>query len=364
MVLPEGMEGIRISTKDFSKQSLVKLADELELIPLKYDTDESLVANYFSMDVSEEYIYIVSYSQIQNKFIQMFDKSGNFIKTLRDFPQIDLAFDRIVGISVLSEDSVLIGTNRHMVITDQFLNYLDHKPHGVAIENVFSRGEYIYAFTNNNVVNFQDESTFFSVLVFDKRLNLVSGFKPFVVEENMSRRNVFIHGNILPFAEGILYTEYLNDTLYEITPDGGRPRYLIDFGSKKLNRDKYPDELYITTSDVLERGIMHNPITPVRFGSGKLYFKFTYNEISYAVFQDFEKERTLILDPEYTLVNGDFIPFPHYYDGEYFYSMIDDEFAETLKTLKDVPENSIVRQLIRHFEKEFNPMLFKFKVSI
>jgi len=350
---------IDIENAENSQQSLSEFADDLELIPLEYTDYTSLVGTMLKMEVSDSDFFILSYDASQKKSIHSFSLSGSFNAKLSDFDQYGLTSRSLKDFAVLDKDTLLVINDEKIFYLDHNFNFIKYEPLQLNVEHILVDEDLIYFHTNRLANNFQDSTLMYDVVVMDRDLNPISKYWEFDLEAYSSVSRSFLSGSYVNTDNGIFYSKFLNDTIYQIDGEELTSPFFVDFGDKGFDSEKFPDAKITANSAILKDGFHWGVINPIVFGD-YLYFRFRDSDKLKAVFHSLTSNTTKMFDQKNINFNEELVPFPHHFKDGYFYSIIQENNLDGLLNFRQTPN---IKKAIDHLGNNYNPILYKFKIQ-
>jgi hypothetical protein len=345
-----------------SDESLFDYTSKIEIVPLEYTGEESLISSIKKIIVRDKIFIINSYPRGE-KSLMIFNLNGDFISNSKYIESKALVESHIKDFMISDENILLVlDQNNNLLQVSENLEYLSHIELPFAATDIYPLGDQLLFYTNGIARNFQPDSLMFNIIVVDKDYTINRRFNQFTVLENTGMTHSKLFGNIFSRNGQALYNEFSNDTIFVISKNHIEPKYVIDFGAQGFAKEDYPNAEVNALSPILKNnhnwGIGH-------IVSNKDFMSFTYNQKDVPILLLYNKNSGDItyFNPFKTMNNENLVPAPKFYDGEYFYGFFQESGLGLLENVDDYSENSIMYKVYNHIKLNSNPVIVKYKLE-
>ncbi|MFC0263125.1 6-bladed beta-propeller [Fontibacter flavus] len=355
------LEEFRVKDEDVF---LYDFSKELELIPLLYSGQESLVGIVDKLEVKDGRFFILSSTPSSQKSLLIFGQKGEFVGRIDKDSFGDLHGNSLKDFLVLEDSRILIWDNNNTIlIINEDFRLIGSRQMPFRIDRVsYNKGQ-ILCYLNKQALNFQDEEYFYDLVILDEKLNVLNRFLPFELNQGETRYHVKLSPNIHPFKNGFLFTEFLNDTVYYVDSNETRIHRIIDFGEKRFIKSNFPNAVVQPLSPILTEKFkwgIYNPLENDEF----FFIGYYENDVPKNLIYEKRKNKLYKLNPIKSINEENIVPAPIQYSDEYFYGVLTEagiSFVDKEK-IKSYSDKSIVKRADDYIINNGNPIIFKYKL--
>jgi len=356
-----------IHVQDIAKKSfkLYDFVTEVELISLESQGFESLVGIVLKFDVISDSFIILSTTPSGRKNIQIFEIDG---KLKKSFISIETDYSEPIGIDdylIFDNKIGIIGLNNKLYYLNHEFQIESERDLGFKSDVTASTANHILVYTNQKAIDFQADSLLYELLLFDKSFNLIKKHFKFNPVIGQSRYHSKLSHNIQPAEKGFLFTKFMSDTIYQVSDEGVSMKYFVDFGTKAFNIREYPDLILKPFSPILTEKFSWGVSNPLETKQG-IFFEYYDKEWPLGVYFDPINDEGMIFNPFDILSDENIVPWPKYYDGEFFYGILTEEgmgFVNS-NTVDRYSSESIVKKIYQFVQENTNPVIVKYKLDM
>jgi hypothetical protein len=210
----------------------------------------------------------------------------------------------------------------------------------------------------------QSDSLFYNTFILDKDFRIINTFDPFEIVVGKARHHHAMFGNIQHSENGFLYSEFLNDTIYEITGSAKKVRYLVDFDKNRFDKSAFPEAIIAPFSPILMDQFKWGLNTPLETDS---YFMAVYYDknIPMGLLFDKMKSKTYLFNPLKVLESENMIPWPQLSRENNLYGIFKESSFEAMdkNIILSHGADSNVKKIYQHVQKNLNPVIVKYQLK-
>lgn len=356
---------VTIDPFSLPKAKLIDRVGEYEMIFLKYNSFESLVANVLKFEISKDYIYVLNVDLNEKRSIIIFNSDGDFVKRINTLNSDNLIDSEVLDFILDDNDELIVldKKNNLVLLNKDFYPVRDLKLGVKAVSLSYNNGM-VLSYSNNQALNFQPDSTLYDISIYSTKdqFSNVNKFDKIEIEEFTTANNSRIWGDIFPNENGFLFTKFLNDTIYQITDKVKFPKYVLDFGVETFRVLDFPDIQLDPFSPILtsEYSWGLSQTTETR---KYLTFQFFSKSIPLGIIWNLNEKDGIIINPMDLIGDEDLIPFPKYYREGFYYGMLTEGDMSSEITSSFYSNNSIMFQVVAHLTDQSNPVIFKYTLK-
>lgn len=349
---------------ELKNNKLIDYVEEFQIIPLEYLSSNSLIGILLKMEVKGNYIYFLSSTPSGRKFITIFDLNGGFVQKIEN---LEFSNSKFGGVSnfFISETGnlIVIEEDGNALILNSDFQIVDIVELPFQVDAIEQSSGLILSYSNKKAKNFQADSMFYDIFVLNSSFNILQKKNPFQVIQGETRYHSTIAQSIQPNKEGFLFTEFLNDTIYQVTFDSIYVKYIIDFGDSRFDSKSYTDLVLAPFSPILTEKFkwgIHSPIETENY----LFAEYFDKNIPIDLILNKENGELIKFSPLDVLNDHDVAPWPKVHNNDYYYGYFsenDFSMANTDQILK-YPESSSIKQIYKHIINNSNSVVVRYKL--
>ena len=346
--------------------NLYDFVTDIEYIPLRYGGEESLIQIISKLEVTPNFIYVLNSDNRSQKNILIFDPKGNFIKNI---PKIEAEnyFSGTISDFIVDENQKLIILDKksNLITLNQDFSYSSHHKLPFQAAQIHrSEANEILCYSNGMAYDQQSDSLFYNTFILDKDFRIINTFDPFEIVVGKARHHHAMFGNIQHSENGFLYSEFLNDTIYEITGSAKKVRYLVDFDKNRFDKSAFPEAIIAPFSPILMDQFKWGLNTPLETDS---YFMAVYYDknIPMGLLFDKMKSKTYLFNPLKVLESENMIPWPQLSRENNLYGIFKESSFEAMdkNIILSHGADSNVKKIYQHVQKNLNPVIVKYQLK-
>jgi hypothetical protein len=345
---------------------LIDYAEDVSLIPLQYTGDNSLISSIRKLEVKNDTIFILNALPGGEGFtFMLFGKNGDFLKNINTISSDALISSRIKDFLIREDGRIyIVDQNDNIIALDKNLAYLNHEVLPLLVNQIFPlQEEGLLIYTNGLAKNFQSDSLMYKLLSFDSNKSVSMAFQPFQIEAFTEQVQGQMYGAIQENSKGYLYSEFLNDTLYQVGIDTVYAKYHVNFGELAYNKLDFPRAKVVPFSPILTDNYKWGITVPIEF-EGNLFF--AYMDRNTPTFSIYQKSKAQLLNFAIKDIMGDenVIPMPRHYDGMHIYGYFTEADLSGVSEIETYAESSIIKRAYDHMSVNYNPVIVKYKINL
>lgn len=341
------------------------LVSEYELIPLQYAGDESLVAIILKTEITSKDIYLLCSKSNNSKYLLIFDINGNFKRRITEIESEELISSKVKYFALDEKENLLILDERNnLVFLDKNFSYHKHIPLPFRSETIYKNKKNLLSYANLHTLNLQPDSLLNDLMVVNENLELINKYLPFQPVIGETRYHHRIHGNIQPSLTGFLFTEFLNDTIYEVNEHDMVPKYVFNFGKQRVNMEEFKEVQLQPFSPILTEKFNWGLNSPIETDD-YLFAQYWEKKLPVGIVYSKKNKTAVLYNPMNVLENEDIIPWPRLFREGYYYGYLTEGSFGLMDTEKILryPASSTVKQTYEHIQANANPVIFKYKLK-
>lgn len=346
--------------------NLYDFVTDIEYIPLMYGGDESLTQIISKLEVTQNFIYLLNSNNRSQKNILVFDTKGNFIKNIPKIEAEDF-FSGAISDFIVDENQKLIVLDKksNLIQLDHDFSYSGHNKLPFQAAQIHrSETNEILCYANGMAYDQQSDSLFYNTFILDKDFKIRNTFDPFEIVIGKARHHHVMFGNIQHSKNGFMYSEFLNDTIYEITGSSKKVKYLVDFDKERFDQSAFPEANIAPFSPILMDQFKWGLNTPLETDQ---YFMAVYYDknIPMGLLFDKGKDKTYLFNPFKVLESENMIPWPQLSKGKNLYGIFKESSFEAMdkNIILSHGADSNVKEIYQHIQKNLNPVIVKYKLK-
>jgi len=344
---------------------LFELISEYELIPLQYVGDESLVSSIVKSEICSRGIYLLCTKPNGLKYLLIFDLEGNFNKRITEINSDELISSNVKYFALDEKENLLILDEKdNLIFLDENFNYLKHVTFPFKSDTFYKSGAQFLSYANHHAFDLQPDTLMFNLIVLNGNFDIKNKFMPFKISVGETRYHHRFHGNIQPNLNGFLFTEFLNDTVYEISEQTMVPKFVLNFGEARVDREEFNNLNIQPFSPILTEKFkwgINSPIETEQY----LFVHYWDKSIPKGILFDKINQNATIHNPMNLLNDHDIIPWPKFNNNGYLYGYFTEGDFGGMDTekIKKYPSSSSVKKIYEHIQSNANPVFVKYKLK-
>lgn len=355
---------IDLSNSNSSSNIFYEKNEIFELIPLKYSGNESLIQQMRDLIILKDRFLVVDSDISNNKSLKLFDKQGNFLKSLNEINH-DYVNHSIEFVTQFGEDSIIVVDKKSVLFyLDKDLVVLSEYQLPFKAEKLIIANKSFYFHTNKRALNNQSDSLLYNFIVTDYNFNQISKFELFKIEAYSQNVSLDVDSNFVPFDSGVTFAPILSDTIFRITENGKNPYVIIRFPTKIFDPKLFPDVSLSSILPILQSDFSWG-IGNIIDNKEILYFTFFEKNNMKGVLYDKLNKITHVLSTSDLKSNPNVLPWPNvYHDGKY-YGWYSEESASWFEIGDNKNyEMSILGKINNHINENSNPVIVSYSLKL
>ncbi|WP_143959557.1 6-bladed beta-propeller [Litoribacter populi] len=344
---------------------LIEMVSEYELIPLQYAGAESLVSMIIKTEITSQNIYLLCSRSNGSKYLLIFDIEGDFRRKIEEISSDELISSKVKYFALDNDGQLIILDDKNnLLFLDENYDYHMHTSLPFKFDTFYKNGEHFLSYANLHAFDLQPDSLFFNLMVVNEHFELENKYMPFEINVGETRYHNRIHGNIQPNLNGFLFTEFLNDTIYEVDEQSMMPKYVYNFGKDRVDKEGFENVHISPFSPILVEKFkwgLNSPIETEKYLFAHYWDKKTPKGILY----NKTNNTTAVHNPMNLLEDQDIIPWPKIHRDGYFYGYFTegDFGGMDIDRIINYPKTSSVKQIYEHIQANANPVFVKYKIN-